>query len=146
MRVELSRFRIRPDKSARVDEWLKMLNDRMEEVVPMLDREEMKLEVIFRELIDGQEYLSWFSVQGDEGKSANADEDYEVGHLHTQFGEECMDHQYARRDGQPQVIMVPRGVAESMQWENPPASAVEFQRREIIIRRNAPSRSEKKAL
>ncbi len=141
MRVELSRFRIRPDKSARADEWLKMLNDRMAEVLPMLDREEMKIEVIFREMIDGEKYLYWFSVQGDEGKSANSDPDYEVGHKHLEFGEECIDHEYARRDAQPQVIMVPREVARSMQWENPPASAVEFQRREIIIRRNLPESS-----
>ena len=136
MRVELSRFRVKPGKSARVDEWLKMLNDRMDEIVPILDREEMKLEVIFREMIGGEEYLYWFSVQGDQGKPANADADYEVGRKHTEFHEECIAHDYGMRDAQPQVIMVPSGVAQAMEWQNPPASAVEFQRREIIKRRS----------
>jgi len=44
MRVELLRVRVKPGKSARVDEWLKMLNDDMKEVLQTLDREQMKLE------------------------------------------------------------------------------------------------------
>ena len=68
MRVELSRFRVKPGKSGRVDEWLKMLNDNMEEVVQTLEREQMKLEVIFREIIDDEECLCWFSVQGEAGE------------------------------------------------------------------------------
>jgi len=134
MRVELSRFRVRPDKSARVDEWINMLNAHMGEIIPVLDREEMKLEVIFREIIDGQEYLYWFSVQGDSGRSANADADYEVGREHVKFHKECIDHQYGMRDAQPQVIMVPHIVAQAIGWENPPASAVRFERREIVHR------------
>src|SRR3989337_2855459 len=65
MKVELSRFRVKSGKSGRVDEWLKMLNRNMGEIIPMLDREEMKLEVIFREMIGEEEYLYWFSVQAD---------------------------------------------------------------------------------
>ena len=38
MRVELSRVRAKPGKSACVDEWLKMLNDDMEELLQTLDR------------------------------------------------------------------------------------------------------------
>jgi hypothetical protein len=71
MKVELSRFRVKTGKSARVDEWLDMLNNRMSEVVQTLDREQMKLEVIFREIIDGSEYLYWFSVQGEHGEVRN---------------------------------------------------------------------------
>jgi hypothetical protein len=57
MKVELSRFRVKPGKSARVDEWLGMLNARMDENGQALEREKMKLEAIFREVIDGAEYL-----------------------------------------------------------------------------------------
>jgi len=51
MKVELSRFRVKPGKSGHVDDWLKMLNDNMGEAVQTLERELMKLEVIFREII-----------------------------------------------------------------------------------------------
>ncbi|MBA3923282.1 MAG: hypothetical protein H0X31_16960, partial [Nostocaceae cyanobacterium] len=61
MRVELSRFQVKQGKSERVDEWLKMLNINVDEVLQTLEREQMKLEVIFREIIDAQEYLYWFS-------------------------------------------------------------------------------------
>ena len=115
-----------------MDEWLKMLNRNMGEIIPMLDREEMKLEVIFREMIGEEEYLYWFSVQGDTGSSANADADYPVGQQHVAFAEECLDHDFGMRDAQPQVIMVPKVVAEAMGWENPPNSAVPFQRKEFI--------------
>ena len=134
MRVELSRFRVRSDKSARVDEWLKMLNHRMSEIVPILDREEMKLEVIFREMIGGEEYLYWFSVQGEGGEPVNTSP-FDVDRKHIEFHEECIDHDYGMRDAQPQVIMVPRVVAQSMNWDDPPVAAVEFQRREIIHKR-----------
>jgi hypothetical protein len=42
MKVELSRFRVKKDKSVQVDEWMKMLNDNMGEVLQTLDREQMK--------------------------------------------------------------------------------------------------------
>ncbi len=135
MRVELSRFKVKPGKSARVDEWLQMLNDRMSEIVPILDREEMKLEVIFREMIGEDEYLYWFSVQGEGGESVTTSP-HDVDRKHIAFHEECIEHEYGMRDAQPQVVMVPHVVARAMGWEKPPASAVEFQRREIIHRRN----------
>ena len=58
MRVELTRVRVKPGKSGRVDEWLAMLNSRMDEVKETLVREEMHVEVIFRELI-GEDAVSY---------------------------------------------------------------------------------------
>lgn len=134
MQVELSRFHVKPGKSARVDEWLAMLNAHMGEVVQTLDREQMKLEVIFREVIGGEEYLYWFSVQGESGEAVTTSP-FVVDRQHIAFHEECVDHDYGRRDAQPQVIMVPRHVAQAMDWADPPADAVEFQPRELIYRR-----------
>jgi hypothetical protein len=51
MRVELTRYRVKPGKSARVDEWLQTLTDRREECLITLEREKMKVEAIFREQI-----------------------------------------------------------------------------------------------
>jgi len=133
MRVELSRFRVKPGKSERVDAWLAMLNERMDEVQQTLDREQMKLEVIFREIIDGEEYLYWFSVQGEAGEDVKTSP-FDLDQLHVAFHMECVDHQYGRRDAQPQVIIVPPGVAAAMDWPEPEKDAAPFERREIIFR------------
>jgi hypothetical protein len=133
MRVELTRFRVKPGKSARVDEWLAMLNSRMDEVKETLVREEMKLEVIFREMIDGEEYLYWFSVQGETGEEVNTSP-HPLDHDHIAFHKECIDHEYGARDAQPQVIMIPDEIATSLGWLNPTADRLPFVRREIIHR------------
>jgi hypothetical protein len=127
VKVELSRFRVRRDKSERVDEWLGMLNDNMAEALTTLDREQMKVEVVFREVIDGEEYLYWFSVQDERGESAHGSP-FAVDREHLAFHEECIDHEYGRRDAQPQVVLVPPDIARVMQWEDPAASRTEYQR------------------
>lgn len=134
MKVELSRFKVKQGKSDRVDEWLKMLNENMEDVVQALDREEMKLEVIFREIIEGQEYLYWFSVQGESGEMADTSP-FEIDKKHLAFHEECIDQSYGMRDAQAQVILVPRKVAAAMSWTNPPEDKMHFQKKEFVYRR-----------
>jgi len=113
MRVELSRFQVKQGKSERVDEWLKILNINVDKVLQTLEREQMKLEVIFREIIDDQEYLYWFSVQDDKGENLSTSP-FEVDQKHIEFHSECIEHDYGRRDAQPQVVMVPTIVAEAM--------------------------------
>ena len=135
MKVELSRFRVKPDKSERVDEWLQMLNRHMSEALKTFDREQMKLEVIFREIIDGSEYLYWFSIQGEEGEPV-ATSPFEVDKKHIAFWNECIDDEHhGRHDSQPQVVMVPDVVAQAMAWKTPKESSTPFQRREIIYKR-----------
>lgn len=134
MLVELSRVRVKPGKSARVDEWLAMLNHNMDEVKQTLVREEMKVEVIFREIIGEDEFLYWFSVQGEQGEHVNTSP-FEVDRLHIAFHEECIDHDYGMRDAQPQVIMIPDAIARAIGWADPPSDAVAFGRREIIHRK-----------
>ena len=134
MKVELSRFRVKPGKSHRVDDWLAMLNSRMSEVLQTLDREQMKLEIIFREIIDETEYLYWFSVQGEEGASLETSP-FEVDAKHIEFWNECIDDEYGRHDSQAQVVMVPAIVAQAMNWKSPMESRAIFERREIIRKR-----------
>ena len=137
MRVELSRFRVLPGKSARVDEWLRCLNDRMDEVLQTLEREQMKIEVVFRERIGTEEYLYWFSVQDEDGEDIGTSP-FEVDAIHSAFFDECLDHtDHCRRDALPQVVMVPAVVAKAMQWENPRAASGKFERLEVIIRPRA---------
>ncbi|EJS78111.1 hypothetical protein ICY_00649 [Bacillus cereus BAG2X1-3] len=59
MNVELTRFKVKPGKRHRVDEWMKLLNDNMKEVLLTLNDEKMYVETIFREIRDGEEYLYW---------------------------------------------------------------------------------------
>ena len=66
MNVELTRFKVKPGKSHRVDEWMQ-LHDNMKEVLLTLNDEKMYVETIFREIRDGKEYLYWYSVQGKGG-------------------------------------------------------------------------------
>jgi Family of unknown function (DUF6176) len=134
MYVELSRFRVKPGKSARVDEWMKILNANMGEIQQALDREQMKLEVIFREMIGGEEYLYWFSVQSESGEALQTSP-FAVDQKHMAFHAECIDYDYGMRHAQPQVVIVPDQVAQAMGWTNPTAAAVQFQRRELIDRR-----------
>lgn len=133
MRVELTRFRIKPGKESRVDEWLAMLNNRLDEVKETLVREEMKVEVIFRELIGDDEYLTWFSIQGDSGADVN-DSPHPLDRDHIAFHKECIDHNYGARDARPQVIMLPDTVSTCLGWPDPPADVITFERREIIHR------------
>ena len=134
MKVELSRFRVKPGKSECVDEWMAMLNGHMNDVVQTLDREQMKLEVIFREIIGGNEYLYWFSVQGEHGEECETSP-FEIDAKHIEFCNECLEDEYGRRDAQPQVVMVPEAVAQAMNWETPMEAKTGFEKREIIHRR-----------
>lgn len=62
MNVELTRYRVIDGKSAVVDEWLTFLNENMEDVLVTLEGEKMYVETIFREVLDGHEYLYWYAV------------------------------------------------------------------------------------
>ena len=65
--IELTRFRVIKGKSEKVNEWMKFLNDNMKDVLLTLEGEKMYVETIFREILDGEEYLYWYSVQGKGG-------------------------------------------------------------------------------
>lgn len=67
LNVELSRFRVKEGKTAQVDEWMAFLNEHMEDTLLTLEGEKMYVETIFREVLDGREYLYWYSVQAEGG-------------------------------------------------------------------------------
>lgn len=58
--IELSRFKVLEGKSSKVDEWMKFLNDNMEDTLLTLEGEKMYVESIHREIIEGVEYLLVF--------------------------------------------------------------------------------------
>lgn len=57
MNVKLTRFKVKEGKTKKVDEWLRFLNENMEDVLVTLEGEKMYIETIFRETLDGSEYL-----------------------------------------------------------------------------------------
>lgn len=126
MKVELTRFRIKAGKSARVDEWLRLLNEHMTDVLVTLEREQMYVEVIFRERIGEEEFLYWFSIQGEEGEELETSP-HAIDHLHRAFSDECIDTSYGLYDPLPQVIMLAPQVAKAIRWERPHESRIPWQ-------------------
>jgi hypothetical protein len=135
MKVELTKLRIKPGKSSRVDEWLKMINERIDEAVATLDREGMKLEVIFRELIGEHEYLNWFTIQDETGEPIETSP-FDLDRESREFGEECIDHDHGGYESQAQVILLPPQVAAAMKWREPSTLTVKYEQREIVRKRD----------
>jgi hypothetical protein len=76
LNIELTRFKVKKGKSKVVDEWLSFLNDNMNETLLTLEAEKMYVETIFREVLNGDEYLYWYSVQGVGGQEVEDSESF----------------------------------------------------------------------
>lgn len=114
LNVELSRFRVKEGKTAQVDEWMAFLNEHMEDTLLTLEGEKMYVETIFREVLDGREYLYWYSVQAEGGIEVEDSESY-IDKKHLEYWEKCIDPSYGMVDLDPQVIMIPKPVYETME-------------------------------
>ena len=125
MKVQLTRFRIKPDKLSRADEWLQVLNERIDECVTTLEREKMYVEVVFRERYNGEEFLYWFAIQDEAGQPLETSP-HEIDKIHRAFGRECIDLTYGAVDPVPQVVMIPDRVAAAMGWAQPREAAIRW--------------------
>ncbi|KAA8324603.1 hypothetical protein FE407_07870 [Leuconostoc carnosum] len=113
MNIELSRFRVKEGKSKVVDEWLAFLNENIEETLLTLDREKMYVENIFREKLNGEEFLYWYSIQGKGGQQVEESDSW-VDKKHLQYWNECIDNTFITKDLKPSVIMIPNNVRHIM--------------------------------
>ncbi|MRI84448.1 hypothetical protein GIY09_00845 [Aerococcaceae bacterium WS4759] len=113
MNVELTRFRVKPGKSQQVDEWLAFLNGNMQDVLVTLEGEKMYIETIFREILNGEEYLYWYSVQGEGGQDVETSSHW-IDKKHLEYWEECIDPTFRPVDLSPEVVMIPEKVRNSM--------------------------------
>ena len=111
--IELTRFRVIKEKSEKVDEWMKFLNDNMKDVLLTLEGEKMYVETIFREILDGEEYLYWYSVQGEGGIEVENSESW-IDIRHLEYWEECIDKDFKPKDLDVQVVMIPEKIQEKM--------------------------------
>jgi hypothetical protein len=125
VKVELTRFRIKAGMTDRVDEWLRVLNQRVDECVATLEREKMYVEVIFRERLEGADYLSWFMIQHESGEPLETSA-HEIDHIHARFSAECIDLLYGAVESSPQVILIPAPIAAAMNWDSPHKAAAQW--------------------
>lgn len=113
MEIELTRFKVKSGKSKRVDEWLNFLNDHMDDVLVTLEGEKMYVETIFREHLNGHEYLYWYSVRGEGGQEVEESEHW-IDKKHLLFWEECIDKTFRPVDLNTEVVMIPHRVKLAM--------------------------------
>ncbi|HFH9838341.1 TPA: DUF6176 family protein [Streptococcus suis] len=114
LNVELSRFRVKNGKSSKVDEWMAFLNEHLEDTLLTLEGEKMYVETIFREVLDGREYLYWYSVQAEGGIEVEDSESY-IDKKHLEYWAECIDASYSMVDLDPQVVMISKPIYEAME-------------------------------
>lgn len=114
LNVELSRFRVKEGKSAIVDQRMTFLKDHMEDTLLTLEGEKMYVETIFREVLNGHEYLYWYSVQAEGGIEVENSQSY-IDKKHLEYWEECIDPNYGMVDLEPQVIIIPKPIYETME-------------------------------
>jgi len=113
MNVELTRFRVKPGKSEKVNEWLAFLNEHLEDVLVTLEGEKMYVETIFRETLNGEEYLYWYSVQGDGGQDVETSSHW-IDKKHLEYWDECIDENFDSVDLSTEVVMIPNAVKVAM--------------------------------
>ncbi|MCH7323363.1 DUF6176 family protein [Solibacillus sp. MA9] len=115
MNVELTRYRVKAGKSSKVEEWLNFLNDHMEDVLVTLEGEKMYVETIFHEVLNGEEYLYWYSVRGHGGDNVD-DSTHWIDLKHLEYWKECIDESFGSFDLTTKVVMIPKKVRASMDF------------------------------
>jgi hypothetical protein len=115
MKVELTRFRVRKGKTERVDEWLKFLNENMKDVLTTLEGEKMYVETIFREQLNGDEFLYWYSVQSEGGQEVGESEHW-IDKKHLAYWDECIDDTFIGVDLKTEVVMIPEKIRNHMEF------------------------------
>lgn len=113
MNVELTRYRVKPGKTAKVLEWLNFLNAHMEDVLVTLEGEKMYVETIFHEILNGEEYLYWYSVRGEGGANVD-DSTHWIDIKHLEYWDECIDESFGSVDLTTKVVMIPKKIRASM--------------------------------
>lgn len=115
MRIELTRFRVQAGKEEKVQEWMDFLKTNMEAVKETLEPEEMYVETIFSEELEGVTYLYWYSVQGEPGQEQKVTESpHWLDQKHVEYWRQCIDPSYPPQDLTPMVHMLPDRVLAAM--------------------------------
>jgi hypothetical protein len=78
-----------------------------------LEPEQMYVETIFSETIDGIDYLYWYGVQGEDGFGVEQSEHW-LDEMHRQYWRACIDDSFPAEDLTPRVTMIPERVEAAM--------------------------------
>ena len=90
LKTELVSFAVLPGMESEAEAWMSVLQQRRAECVETLDRERMRYESVFKSHHDGRMYLSWFSVQGEDGSHVEGSP-FEIDRLHVEYWDRCID-------------------------------------------------------
>lgn len=112
--VELTRFKVKEGKTEAVDQWMKLLNDNISSVLLTLNDEKIYIETIFREEIEGNEYLYWYSVQGKGGIEVQ-DSHHDIDKQHLAYWKECIDQDFRPIDLKTEVVMIRENILAAME-------------------------------
>lgn len=86
----------------------------MQDVLVTLEGEKMYVETIFRERLEGEEYLYWYSIQGQGGQAVEESEHW-IDKKHLEFWDECIDETFGALNLKTEVIMIPENIQKFMQ-------------------------------
>ena len=110
--VVLDRFTVKLGKEARAHEWMRALNDRIEECRATLDHEKMCFEAVFSEELDGRMYLYWIEFK-DPGGQPVRESKAEVDRIHLAFWDECIEPG-SRHVMATELVLIPRFFGEAI--------------------------------
>ncbi|UXR70450.1 DUF6176 family protein [Staphylococcus sp. IVB6246] len=113
MKIELTRYKVKDGKTDKVEEWLNFLNEHMKDVLITLENEKMFVETIFKETLDGVEYLYWYSIEGENGQDVS-DSEHWIDKKHIEYWEECIDMTAAPVDIDARVVMISERIRNVM--------------------------------
>lgn len=87
----------------------------MNELEEGLIVERMYVETIFREVLNGVEYLYWYSVQGEHALPIEENPNW-IAKKHMAYWNECIDARFDPVDLKTEVVMIPEKVRASMDF------------------------------
>ncbi|WP_096155019.1 MULTISPECIES: DUF6176 family protein [Bacillus] len=64
-------------------------------------------------MLNGEEYLYWYSVQGNRGIEVN-DSTHEIDKIHLRYWNECIDPIFQPVDLETTVVMIPENIKQHM--------------------------------
>ena len=73
----------------------------------------MYVETIFREELNGEEYLYWYSVQGEQGENVETS-NHEIDKKHLEYWKQCIDPSFGSKDLITEVVMIPKKIKAIM--------------------------------
>lgn len=73
----------------------------------------MYVETIFREELNGEEYLYWYSVQGEQGENVETS-NHEIDKKHLEYWKQCINPSFGSKDLTIEVVMIPKKIQAIM--------------------------------